>query len=135
MEDKLMIQKFQKSEQIFIPSNDIQNTGENLKEFITKNFELPDGNLEQITSFIEKDCNLEKIIYEMPQLIKRELNYQKIQIKFFDEFQEDELILEITVFSRLNINNVLKTEDKFIHILYEKYPEKSADKVLIFIEG
>ena len=112
-----MIQKFQKSEQIFIPSNDIQNTGENLKEFMTKNFELPDDNLEQITSFIEKDCNLEKIIYEMPQLIKRELNYQKIQIKFFDEFQEDELILEITVFSRLNINNVIKTEDKFIHIL------------------
>lgn len=130
-----MIKKFQKSERIFISSNEIQNSNKSLNEFITENFELPDNNLNQINSFIKQDINLEKLIFDLPQLIQNEVTYQKIQIKFYDEFQDDEMILEITVFSRLNIEDMLKKEDEFIHILYDKYPEKSADKVLIFIEG
>ena len=130
-----MIQKFQESERIFIPTDKIKNSTRTLEKFITENFELPDNNLKQINSFIKQDRDLENLIYDLPQLIKKEMTYQKMQIKFFDEFQDDELILEITVFSRLKIDEILNYEDAFIHRLYEKYPEKSADKVLIFIEG
>lgn len=130
-----MIQKFQESERIFIPTTNIQNSTKTLETFITENFELPDNNLKQINSFIKQDTDLENLIYDLPQLIQKEVTYQKMQIKFFDEFQDDELILEITVFSRLKIDEILNHEDAFIHRLYEKYPEKSADKVVIFIEG
>lgn len=129
-----MIQKFQESERIFISTDKLQNSTRTLEKFITENFELPDNNLKQINSFIKQDTNLENLIYDLPQLIQKEVTYQKMQIKFFDEFQDDELILEITVFSRLKIDEILNKEDAFIHRLYEKYPEKSADKVLIFIE-
>ncbi len=130
-----MIQKFQESERIFISTNEIQNSTKSLENFIGEHFEVPDNNLKQIYKFIKQDINLENLIYDLPHLIQKEVTYQKMQIKFYDEFQDDELILEITVFSRLNIEDVLKHEEKFIHRLYEKYPEKSADKVLIFIEG
>ena len=123
-----MIQKFQESERIFISTDKIQNSTRTLEKFITENFEIPDNNLKQINSFIKQDTDLEN-------LIQKEVTYQKMQIKFFDEFQDDELILEITIFSRLKIDEVLNHENAFIHRLYEKYPEKSADKVLIFIEG
>lgn len=129
-----MIQKFQESERIFISTDKLQNSTRTLEKFITENFELPDNNLKQINSFIKQDTDLENLIYDLPQLIQKEVTYQKMQIKFFDEFQDDELILEITVFSRLKIDEILNKEDAFIHRLYEKYPEKSADKVLIFIE-
>lgn len=130
-----MIQKFQESERIFISTDKIQNSTRTLEKFITENFEIPDNNLKQINSFIKQDTDLENLIYDLPQLIQKEVTYQKMQIKFFDEFQDDELILEITIFSRLKIDEVLNHENAFIHRLYEKYPEKSADKVLIFIEG
>lgn len=129
-----MIQKFQESERIFISTDKLQNSTRTLEKFITENFELPDNNLKQINSFIKQDTDLENLIYDLPQLIQKEVTYQKMQIKFFDEFQDDELILEITIFSRLKIDEVLNHENAFIHRLYEKYPEKSADKVLIFIE-
>lgn len=71
----------------------------------------------------------------MPRLIQSEISYNRLQIKFYDEFQDDEVVLEVTAFSSLNIENILKKEDEIIHRLYENYSKKSADKILIFIEG
>lgn len=130
-----MIQKYQKAERIFAPSNNIKNTYGNLKKFIIENFQIPDYDLKRICQFIIEDNNLEKIIYDLPRLIQSEISYNRLQIKFYDEFQDDELVLEITAFSSLNIENILKKEDELIHRLYENYSEKSADKILIFIEG
>ncbi len=130
-----MIQKYQKAERIFAPSNNIKNTYDNLEKFMIENFKIPDNDLKRICQFIRKDSNLEKIIYDLPRLIQSEISYNRLQIKFYDEFQDDELVLEVTAFSSLNIENILKKEDELIHRLYENYPEKSADKILIFIEG
>lgn len=130
-----MIQKYQKAERIFAPSNNIKNTYGNLEKFIIENFQIPDNDLKRICQFIREDNNLEKIIYDLPRLIQSEISYNRLQIKFYDEFQDDEVVLEITAFSSLNIENILKKEDKIIHRLYENYSEKSADKILIFIEG
>lgn len=130
-----MIQKYQKAERIFAPSNNIKNTYDNLEKFMIENFKIPDNDLKRICQFIRKDSNLEKIIYDLPRLIQSEISYNRLQIKFYDEFQDDELVLEVTAFSSLNIENILKKEDEIIHRLYENYSEKSADKILIFIEG
>ena len=130
-----MIQKYQKAERIFAPSNNIKNTYGNLEKFIIENFQISDNDLKRICQFIREDNNLEKIIYDLPRLIQSEISYNRLQIKFYDEFQDDELVLEVTAFSSLNIENILKKEDELIHRLYENYSEKSADKILIFIEG
>ena len=130
-----MIQKYQKAERIFAPSNNIKNTYDNLEKFMIENFQIPDNDLKRICQFIRKDNTLEKIIYDLPRLIQSEISYNRLQIKFYDEFQDDELVLEVTAFSSLNIENILKKEDELIHRLYENYSEKSADKILIFIEG
>ena len=130
-----MIQKYQKAERIFAPSNNIKNTYDNLEKFMIENFQIPDNDLKRICQFIREDNNLEKIIYDLPRLIQSEISYNRLQIKFYDEFQDDELVLEVTAFSSLNIENILKKEDEIIHRLYENYSEKSADKILIFIEG
>ena len=130
-----MIQKYQKAERIFAPSNNIKNTYDNLEKFMIENFKIPDNDLKRICQFIREDNNLEKIIYDLPRLIQSEISYNRLQIKFYDEFQDDEVVLEITAFSSLNIENILKKEDEIIHRLYENYSEKSADKILIFIEG
>ena len=130
-----MIQKYQKAERIFAPSNNIKNTYDNLEKFMIENFKIPDNDLKRICQFIREDNNLEKIIYDLPRLIQSEISYNRLQIKFYDEFQDDELVLEVTAFSSLNIENILKKEDEIIHRLYENYSEKSADKILIFIEG
>ena len=130
-----MIQKYQKAEMIFAPSNKIKNTYDNLEKFMIENFQIPDNDLKRICQFIRKDSNLEKIIYDLPRLIQSEISYNRLQIKFYDEFQDDELVLEVTAFSSLNIENILKKEDELIHRLYENYSEKSVNKILIFIEG
>ncbi len=130
-----MIQNYQKAERIFAPSNNIKNTYGNLEKFIIENFQIPNNDLKRICQFIREDNNLEKIIYDLPRLIQSEISYNRLQIKFYDEFQDDEVVLEITAFSSLNIENILKKEDEIIHRLYENYSEKSADKILIFIEG
>ena len=130
-----MIQKYQKAERIFAPSNNIKNTYDNLEKFMIENFQIQDNNLKRICQFIRKDNTLEKIIYDLPRLIQSEISYNRLQIKFYDEFQDDELVLEVTAFSSLNIENILKKEDELIHRLYENYSEKSVNKILIFIEG
>lgn len=130
-----MIQKYQKAERIFAPSNNIKNTYDNLEKFMIENFKIPDNDLKRICQFIRKDNTLEKIIYDLPRLIQSEISYNRLQIKFYDEFQDDELVLEVTAFFSLNIENILKKEDELIHRLYENYSEKSVNKILIFIEG
>ncbi|WP_292609541.1 hypothetical protein [Methanobrevibacter sp. UBA188] len=130
-----MIQKYQKAERIFAPSNNIKNTYDNLEKFMIENFKIPDNDLKRIYQFIREDNNLEKIIYDLLRLIQSEISYNRLQIKFYDEFQDDELVLEVTAFSSLNIENILKKEDELIHRLYENYSEKSVNKILIFIEG
>lgn len=130
-----MIQKFQKAERIFIPIVNENKSTENLKNFIIDNFQIPDDDLERICEFIRKDGELEQIIFKLPRIIQNEISYNKLQIKFFDEFQDDELVLEVTAFSSLEYDKLLDIEDDFIHKLYDEFEEESVDKIIIFIEG
>lgn len=129
-----MIQKFQEAEQIFIPSYEKATGTQDLKTFITENFQLPDNDLERICEFIIQDSELEKIILEIPTLIKSKIAYDKLQIKFYDEFQEDYLQMEVIIFTDMDVETSLQIEDELEYKLYEFYDSNSADKVLIITE-
>lgn len=129
-----MIHKFQRSEQIFIPGNDFKTSTESLKDFIEMNFLIPDNDLERICDFASHDSGLEKIIFELPALIQSEISYEKLEIRFFSEFQDDFLQLEVGIFSSSDVNVSLKKEEVLEHKLYDLYPSDSADKVLLIME-
>lgn len=129
-----MIQKFQKTEQIFVPTYKEKTSTINLKNFILQNFKMPNNDLERICNFISHDRELEKIIFELPNLIKNEVSFDKLQIKFYDEFQDDYLQLEVSIFTSTDIADSLKIEDKLEKQLYELYNSESADKLLIIME-
>lgn len=128
-----MINEFQKAETVFIPSQRLPETM-NLENFIKENFQIPNNDLERILDFVKSDIGLEKIIFELPRLIKSKLSYDKLQIKFYDEFQNDYLQLEVSIFSSIDVSTSLKLEEMLEHQLYELYDCNSADKILIILE-
>lgn len=128
-----MMHKFQKANQIFIPSHEKTSTM-SLKNFIMDNFLIPDNDLERICEFISKDNELEKIIFQLPFLIQREISYDKLQIKFYDEFQEDYLQLEVLISTSTDIVTSLKIEYTLERELYDLFDLNSADKLLVIME-
>ena len=90
-----MIQKFQKTERIFHPSYKEKTGTITLEKFLMENFQVPDDDFKKICRFVRQDSGLEKIIFELPNLIQSEITYDKLQIKFYEEFQEDYLLIQI----------------------------------------
>ena len=129
-----MIQKFQKTERIFIPSYKEKTGTITLEKFLMENFQVPDDNFEKICRFIRQDSGLEKIIFELPNLILSEIKYNKLLIKFYDDFQEDYPQLEVNIFTPIDTITSLKIEEKLEAQLYELYDPNSVDKLLIIME-
>ena len=129
-----MIQKFQETERIFIPSYEEKTSTITLEKFITENFQIPNDDLKKICEFVSHDRELEKIIFELPNLIQKEITYEKLQIKFYEEFQEDYLQLEVNIFTSIDTITSLKIEDLLEHRLYELFESNSADKILLIME-
>ncbi|WP_405305758.1 hypothetical protein [Methanobrevibacter sp.] len=129
-----MIQKFQETERIFIPSYEEKTSTITLEKFIIENFQIPNDDLKKICEFVSNDTELEKIIFELPNLIQSEINYDKLQIKFYEEFQEDYLQLEINIFTSIDTITSLKIEDLLEQRLYELFESNSADKILLIME-
>jgi hypothetical protein len=129
-----MIQKFQETERIFVPSYEEKTSTITLEKFITENFQIPNDNLKKICEFVSHDRELEKIIFELPNLIQKEITYEKLQIKFYEEFQEDYLQLEVNIFTSIDTITSLKIEDLLEHRLYELFESNSADKILLIME-
>lgn len=129
-----MIQNFQKTERTFIPQSNRKTSALNLENFITENFEIPDNDLERICEFITRDNDLEKIILNLPSMIQSEITYERLLIKFYEEFQEDYLQLEVSIITSIDIANSLKIEDELEQKLYELYDLNSADKILLIME-
>ena len=129
-----MIQKFQKTERIFIPSYKEKTNTITLEKFLMENFQFPDEDFEKICGFVRQDIGLEKIIFELPNLILSEIKYNKLLIKFYDDFQEDYPQLEVNIFTPIDTVTSLKVEEKLEEKLYELYDHNSADKLLIIME-
>ena len=60
------------------------------------------------------DNDLEKIILNLPHMIQRETPYKKLLIKFYDEFQEDYLQLEVSIITSIDIAHSLKIEALYL---------------------
>jgi hypothetical protein len=129
-----MIQKFQETERIFVPSYEEKTSTITLEKFITENFQIPNDNLKKICEFVSHDRELEKIIFELPNLIQKEITYEKLQIKFYEEFQEDYLQLEVNIFTSIDTITSLKIEDQLEQKLYELFESNSADKILLIMD-
>ena len=129
-----MIQKFQITEQIFVPSNDDKTNSISLKDFIVENFEIPNNDLERICNYISKDGKLQRIIFDLPGLIQSQVQYEKLQINFNDELEDGYLHLEVGIFSPLDIQNSLKLENRLEEQLYDSYDWDSCDKVILNVE-
>ena len=129
-----MIQKFQETERIFIPSYEEKTSTITLEKFIKENFQIPNDDLKKICEFVSHDKELEKIIFELPNLIQKEITYDKLQIKFYEEFQEDYLQLEVNIFTSIDTLISLKIEDRLEQRLYELFESNSTDKILLIME-
>ena len=129
-----MIQKFQETERIFIPSYEEKTSTITLEKFIKENFQIPNDDLKKICEFVSHDRELEKIIFELPNLIQKEITYDKLQIKFYEEFQEDYLQLEVNIFTSIDTLISLKIEDRLEQRLYELFESNSTDKILLIME-
>ena len=113
--------KFQKTERIYYPNTDYKFNSDVLTEFLTDNFTIPDDNLNEISCFIDKDKELKRILFELPELIKKEFPNDEIQIRFYEEFKQDELILEIGIFTSFDEKSSFEKEKKLENQLYDKY--------------
>ena len=129
-----MIQKFQETERIFIPSYEEKTSTITLEKFIKENFQIQNDDLKKICEFVSHDKELEKIIFELPNLIQKEITYDKLQIKFYEEFQEDYLQLEVNIFTSIDTLISLEIEDRLEQRLYELFESNSADKILLIME-
>lgn len=129
-----MIQKFQETERIFHPSYKEKTGTITLEKFLMENFQVPDDDFKKICRFVRQDSGLEKIIFELPNLIQKEITYDKLQIKFYEEFQEDYLQLEVNIFTSIDTLISLKIEDRLEQRLYELFESNSADKILLIME-
>ena len=125
--------EFQKTERIYHTNNDYKFNSNDLTEFLTNNFAIPDENLKDLSCFIDKDDELKRIMLELPSLIKKEFPNDKVQIKFYEEFKQDELILEIGIFTSFDEKTSFEKEKKLENALYDKYNWDSADKILIIM--
>lgn len=102
-----------------------------LEYFLKNHFEFPSDNLNEIQIFIAQDDELEKIIYDLPQIVSNELNFNKITFDFMKETDPGEKILEIVIYSESESKILLKKEDLICDILIDKYPKTLLEYIIL----
>ena len=128
-----MMQHFQRAEQIYVPP-DTTFKKQNLEEYITNNFQLPDNDLERICDFIRKDNGLENLIYDLKSIAKTKLDeIICMKINFYPEFQEVELMLEIEILTNLDFETANEIEDEINIKIMEIYDDSTTDKFWLYV--
>ena len=105
-----------------------------LNEFLEENFEFPSDNMVKIARFIRKDPELEKIIYDLPEIISSELDYEKISFDFMKETDPSEKILEIIIHSDVYEEVAFHKEDLISDRIIDNYP-KTENEFIILVES
>ena len=107
---------------------------EKLNMFLKSNFEFPSNNLKDISKFISQDLELENIIYDLPQVISKELSFTRISFDFMKETDISEKILEIIIYCNLDEETQFQKEDIISDRLIDDYP-KTENEFLILVES
>ena len=113
-------------EEYLMPKNNNQ-----LERFLKDHFEFPSDNLNEIQKFIAQDNELEKIIYDLPQIVSNELTYNKISFDFMKETDLKEKILEMIIYSELESKILLQKEDLICNLLIDKYPKTLFEYIIL----
>jgi hypothetical protein len=109
----------------------MQKNNNQLDLFLKNHFEFPSDNLNEIRKFIAQDYELEKMIYDLPQIVSNELNYKKISFDFMKETDPNEKILEIVIYSELESEILLQKEDLICDMLIDKYPKTFLEYIIL----
>ena len=109
------MQHFQNKENTY-KSPDTTFKKQNLEEYITNNFLLPDNDLERICDFIRKDNGLENLIYDLKSIAKT-----------------IELMLEIEILTNLDFETAHKIEDDINIKIMEIYDDSTTDKFWLYV--
>ena len=102
-----------------------------LEEFLKNNFKFPSSNFDEIKEFMGKDQEMENIIFDLPEILSKELQYSNISIDFMKETDTSEKILEIVVYSDLESKILLQKEDLFCDMLTDKYPKSKFEYIIL----
>jgi hypothetical protein len=102
-----------------------------LEQFLKNHFKFPSCNLNDIKNFISKDCELEKIIYDLPNIISKQLNYNKISLDFMKETDSNEKILEIIIYSESESKILLQKENLICDTIINKYPKTILEYIIL----
>lgn len=100
-------------------------------KFLKNNFKFPSNNFDEINEFIRSDNEMEKMIHVLPEIISKELPYEKISLDFMKETDPTEKILEIVVYSDLESSRLLQKEDFICDMLIDKYPKTMLEYIIL----
>ena len=74
------------------------------------------------------------MIYNLKNNVKSEIDEIKaMQMNFYPEFQENELVLEIKVLTNLSIDENINAERKIDTKLFNNYSKTTVDKLSVYI--
>ena len=74
---------------------------------------------------------MEKIIFDLPEILSKELQYTTLSINFMKETDSSEKILEIVIYSDLESKILLQKEDLICDILIDKYPKSKLEYIIL----
>lgn len=102
-----------------------------LNEFLKTHFNFPSNNIDEIKEFICKDCEMEKIIYNLPEIIAKEFKKNPLSIDFSDN---DKREIEVIIPTSLNGKLSSDKQDLIEDTLYSNYSWNAVNKILVCVE-
>lgn len=133
-----MQQKFTQRLEMQIPQQNtypgattMSDSKEKLETFLNQNFKFPSDNFKEIANFINKDNELKKLIYALPNEISSKFPYNEISLNFMKETDPSEKILEIVILSDLDEKILLEKEDLLSDEIIDKYPKTILEYIIL----
>jgi hypothetical protein len=92
-----------------------------LDEFLKTNFEFPSGNLNDICNYISQDAKLERIIFDLPEIISKEFSKSPISLDFMSYTLPDETVLQISIKTPFDGETTSTKKDLIVDELLNNY--------------
>lgn len=107
--------------------SDMPMPNEKHNKFLKSNFEFPSDNIHDINKFICQDPELERIIYDLPEIISKEFLKCPILLDFMKYTLPNEVILQISIKTPFNGEITSSKKDKILQDLINNYNQPKND--------